>query len=58
MNASLHNDLDRLASNGGLMVWNIFLPKPDVPPAIASNYRQVKVGTKILFIRFKTVFEL
>lgn len=26
-----------------IQIWNVFLPKPDVPPAIAANYREVKV---------------
>ena len=25
-------------------IWNVFLPKPEVPPAIAANYRNVKVN--------------
>ena len=52
VNTTLHTNLERLTPNGGLVVWNIFLPKPDVPPAIAANYRQVKV-TQFLFKKFK-----
>jgi hypothetical protein len=29
-----------------ITVWNVFLPKPDVPPAIAANYRQVRRRVK------------
>ena len=43
VNTTLHRDLERLTPRGGVIIWNIFLPKPDVPPAIAANYRQVKV---------------
>ena len=40
VNGSLITSLQRFAPNG-LILWNIFIPKPDVPPAIAANYRQV-----------------
>jgi len=42
VNVSLNHQLEKFSPNG-LVLWNVFLPKPDVPPAIASNYRQVKV---------------
>lgn len=42
VNISLASSLERLAPKG-LVLWNFFLPKPDVPPAISANYRQVKV---------------
>jgi hypothetical protein len=29
------------AATTSIILWNVFLPKPDVPPAIAANYRQV-----------------
>ncbi len=35
--------LRRFAPADSVKVWNVFLPKPDVPPAIAANYRDVKV---------------
>lgn len=28
-------------AKSAIKIWNVFLPKPDVPPAIAANYRQV-----------------
>ena len=40
VNATLVTSLQRFAPNG-VVLWNIFIPKPDVPPAIAANYRQV-----------------
>ena len=40
VNATLVTSLQRFAPNG-VILWNIFIPKPDVPPAIAANYRQV-----------------
>ena len=40
VNGSLEAALQKFAPSG-LKLWNIFLPKPDVPPAIAANYRQV-----------------
>ena len=43
VNKTLHDSLERLTPDGGVRIWNIFLPKPDVPPAIAANYRNVKV---------------
>lgn len=42
VNESIVEALQKFAPNG-LKLWNVFLPKPDVPPAIAANYRQVKV---------------
>jgi len=40
-------------SKNAIKIWNVFLPKPDVPPAIAANYRQVANDsyTNINFIR-------
>ena len=32
-----------------IRIWNVFLPKPDVPPAIAANYRQVGLITTASF---------
>ena len=49
VNTTLHRDLERLTPRGGVIIWNIFLPKPDVPPAIAANYRQVKVRVDVLW---------
>ena len=42
-NVTITESLDRFAPNGAIRIWNVFLPKPDVPPAIAANYRKVKV---------------
>lgn len=30
-------------ANHSLVVWNLFIPKPEIPPAIAQNYREVKI---------------
>ena len=30
-------------SDRGLNILNLFIPKPDIPPAIAANYREVKI---------------
>ena len=43
VNVTIAESLDRFAPNGAIRIWNVFLPKPDVPPAIAANYRKVKV---------------
>jgi hypothetical protein len=43
VNVALERSLDRFAPNNSITIWNVFLPKPDVPPAIAENYREVKV---------------
>jgi len=40
--ASLISSMTRLA-NDGLNILNLFIPKPDIPPAIAANYREVKI---------------
>ena len=40
VNGSLIESIHRFAPNG-LQLWNVFIPKPDVPPAIAANYREV-----------------
>jgi len=37
--------IPRFAPEDAVKIWNVFLPKPDVPPAIAANYRDVKVIT-------------
>ena len=37
---SLNFSIGRL-SNNGLVILNLFIPKPDIPPAIAANYREV-----------------
>ena len=37
---SLNSSMTRLADNG-LNILNLFIPKPDIPPAIAANYREV-----------------
>jgi hypothetical protein len=39
---SLEENLEKFAPNA-IQIWNVFLPKPDVPPAIAANYKEVKV---------------
>ena len=43
--ASLISSMTRLA-NDGLNILNLFIPKPDIPPAIAANYREVKIQNK------------
>ena len=47
VNISLVSALEKFAPDG-LRLWNVFLPKPDVPPAIAANYRQVRLINIIL----------
>ena len=37
---SLNSSMTKLADNG-LNILNLFIPKPDIPPAIAANYREV-----------------
>ena len=49
VNGSLEAALQKFAPSG-LKLWNIFLPKPDVPPAIAANYRQVHMYLSVLFL--------
>ena len=39
--SSLNSSIGRLSSNG-LVILNLFIPKPDIPPAIAANYREVQ----------------
>merc|ERR1719410_2759482 len=39
---SLNSSMAKL-SNQGLNILNLFIPKPDIPPAIAANYREVKI---------------
>jgi len=39
---TLNESINRL-SNNGLKILNLFIPKPDIPPAIAANYREVKI---------------
>ncbi|TRY77064.1 hypothetical protein TCAL_08349 [Tigriopus californicus] len=43
VNKTLQTNLDRFAPKGAILIWNVFLPKPEVPPAIAANYREVKI---------------
>ncbi len=43
VNVEVRRSLKKFAPNNSIEIWNIFLPKPDVPPAIAQNYREVKV---------------
>ena len=42
---SLNTSMAKL-SNQGLNILNLFIPKPDIPPAIAANYREVKLGVE------------
>ena len=42
---SLNTSMAKL-SNQGLNILNLFIPKPDIPPAIAANYREVTLGVK------------
>lgn len=44
VNVTIASSLERFAPDGAIKIWNVFLPKPDVPPAIAANYRKVKVS--------------
>jgi len=37
------NDSITKFANNAISVWNLFIPKPDIPPAIAQNYREVKI---------------
>lgn len=39
---SLRESMIRL-SDSGINILNLFIPKPDIPPAIAANYREVKI---------------
>ena len=41
--SSLKASVERFVpeAKNSIKIWNVFLPKPDVPPAIAANYRQV-----------------
>jgi hypothetical protein len=45
---SVKSSIERFApeSSSSIKVWNVFLPKPDVPPAIAANYRQVFISNE------------
>ena len=40
---NVKSSIERFAPEAAssIVLWNVFLPKPDVPPAIAANYRQV-----------------
>lgn len=38
----LNESITKLADDS-ITVWNLFIPKPDIPPAIAANYREVKI---------------
>jgi len=40
--ASLNSSIDKFAENS-ITIWNLFIPKPEIPPAIAANYREVKI---------------
>ena len=43
MNQNSERESGKASLNGSVILWKIFLPKPDVPPAIAANYRQVSL---------------
>ena len=46
LSASVENSLREAMvrlSNSGINILNLFIPKPDIPPAIAANYREVKI---------------
>jgi len=38
----LNLSITRFAKDG-ITVWNLHIPKPQIPPAIAANYREVKI---------------
>ncbi len=38
----VETSIDRLAKNG-IKILNLVIPKPEIPPDIAANYKQVKV---------------
>jgi len=38
----LNVSISRFAKDG-ITVWNLHIPKPQIPPAIAANYREVKI---------------
>merc|ERR1719167_433886 len=38
----LNTSISRFAKDG-IQVWNLHIPKPQIPPAIAANYREVKI---------------
>lgn len=40
--AQLNDSISKL-SEDTIIIWNLFIPKPDIPPAIAQNYREVKI---------------
>jgi len=40
--ASLNSSIAKFAHNS-ITIWNLFIPKPEIPPAIAANYREVKI---------------
>ena len=50
---SLNTSMAKL-SNQGLNILNLFIPKPDIPPAIAANYREVTLGVKYQAYNFET----
>ena len=59
VDVTLKKSLARFAPDGAIRVWNVFLPKPDVPPAIAANYKMVKIEwTKKLVAEQKRKTEL
>ena len=43
VDTTLQMSIERFSpeAKNAIRIWNVFLPKPDVPPAIAANYRQV-----------------
>jgi len=40
--SSLNVSIDKFAKDA-IIIWNLFIPKPEIPPAIAANYREVKI---------------
>jgi len=57
---SVTTSIERFAPDAvpAIKLWNVFLPKPDVPPAIAANYRQVKIEwTEQLVAKQKQITE-
>lgn len=40
--ASLNVSIEKFAKDA-IIIWNLFIPKPEIPPAIAANYREVKI---------------
>ena len=47
-----------MLAGDAITIWNLNIPKPEIPPAIAANYRQVKIEwTKQLVARQKQLTE-